>query len=78
MIMQFTAKSVYGQTKIYPACVKSQAYADAIGVKTLNEHQLECARRMGFETYLDGKPSLSHIINLAPKGWALAETSVGV
>ena len=51
--MFLKAKSVYGQTKLYPACEVAHAFADAIGVKTLNDYQIKCAERMGFDVVVD-------------------------
>lgn len=52
-VMTVFAKSVYGETKFYPANEAARAYADALGTKTLTTHALRCAKRMGFAMRLD-------------------------
>lgn len=59
MKMYVTAKSVYGETKIYPLCEVAKAYAEAIGTKTLTQHALKCAKRMGYEISLDAGVSIA-------------------
>ena len=53
MLMTVKAKSVYGETKFYPANEAAKAYADALGTKTLTQHAMACAKRMGFKLALD-------------------------
>lgn len=60
--MFLKAKSVYGQTKLYPACEAAQAFADAIGVKALNDHQIKCAERMGFNVVVDAMATTGAMI----------------
>lgn len=42
-------RSVYGQTKLYPACQRSQQFADLIGTKTLTARAVKQIEAMGYE-----------------------------
>ena len=43
------AKSVYGETKIYPVCVAAKEFASIAGNKTLTRATLAGALRLGFK-----------------------------
>ncbi len=46
--IQITIKSVYGETKAYPANDQARRLAGMVGTKTLTPSILEQARTMGF------------------------------
>lgn len=60
--IRITAKSVYGETKFYPASPEAHAYAAALGTKTLTRHALIQARKMGLDIVLDGDQTLTAMI----------------
>jgi hypothetical protein len=41
-------KSVYGRDLIYPWCEDAKILAEMLCVKTFNEPQLNCVRRLGY------------------------------
>ena len=44
-----TAKSVYGNTLIYPVCPQAHRFCELTGCKTLTANNLRTIRAMGFE-----------------------------
>jgi hypothetical protein len=57
MKITLTLKSVYGQTRAYPACSKAQGFANLLGTKTLTRQNLRHIEALGFtiETAADAK-----------------------
>ena len=45
------ARSVYGQTLIYPVCEQAKRFAALCGTKTLTERDLRIVRDMGVEVH---------------------------
>ncbi len=48
MILKVTAKHVYGNQLLYPACDRSAAFLKALGLKTFTSNALDAARALGF------------------------------
>ncbi len=48
MELQIELKSVYGETKAYPACEKARTLADMLRTKTLTRAAIAGARSLGF------------------------------
>jgi len=51
-IITFKEKSVYGVTRIYPACEKAEILSKLICKKTFDKYQLDQIRQLGFEVKL--------------------------
>lgn len=49
MELQFNGKSVFGKSLFYPNCQASKAIAQAFGVKTLTNAQLDTLSNGGFK-----------------------------
>ncbi len=62
MEFKVTAKSVYGETKFYPANDAAQALADIAGTKTLTYQTLKIASRLG-TVVADGDATLKALFN---------------
>lgn len=55
MKLQVIIKNVYGQEMIYPACEKSKAFLNALGLKTFTLNARNAAKSLGY--------SLEQVIN---------------
>jgi hypothetical protein len=65
MNIQVTAKSVYGETKFYPANLTAAKLAAIAGTKTLTISALMLASEMGCQIVVDGDKSLAQMLKLA-------------
>lgn len=57
-----TARSVYGQTNIYPANDVADGLAAIAGTKTLTARTLRIARDMGFVLVVDGDATIDALL----------------
>jgi len=48
MILYITIKNVYGNEMIYPACEKSKAFLNALGLKTFTVNAKLAAKALGY------------------------------
>ena len=55
------AKSVYGETRFYPANAVAQGFADIAGTKTLTPETLSVMKRMGVTLKLDADLTLEEL-----------------
>jgi len=46
--IKITAREVYGETKIYPACPDAVRFAEIAGTKTLTDKTLRLIRDLGY------------------------------
>ncbi len=65
MEIKVTAKSVYGETKFYPANHAAQCLARIAGTKTLTVCALRYAKDMGCEVNVDGIGTLAQLMQQA-------------
>ena len=65
MEIKVTAKSVYGETKFYPANHAAECLAKIAGTKTLTLRVLTDAKQMGCGITIDGARTLTELMNLA-------------
>ena len=62
MDIKVTAKSVYGETKFYPANHSAECLARIAGTKTLTMSALENAADMGCVVMVDGTRTLRELV----------------
>lgn len=60
--IEIAAKSIYGQTKFYPANYAAEKLAQIAGTKTLTATALLNAAAMGCEVVLNGDKTLAQFI----------------
>ena len=46
--IKVTLRNVYGEEKIYPACVQAEAFAEIANQKTLTYSQIKLIKKLGF------------------------------
>jgi len=61
MKIQLTLKSSYGRTLAYPACDKSQIFADLLHSKTLTRANLRHIEALGFTIEANAGANLSDV-----------------
>ena len=49
MKLLIEVKSVYGEQRFYPRCLKGQMFAKIAGTKTLTPQNLELIKALGYE-----------------------------
>ena len=62
MEILITAKSVYGETKFYPANHAAECAARVAGTKTLTLHALRALRDMGCDVVVDGSRTVRELV----------------
>jgi|CXWL01.1.fsa_nt_gi hypothetical protein len=60
--IEVIAKSVYGETKFYPANYAAEKLAAIAGTKTLTASALLNAKAMGCDVVIDGDKTLNQMI----------------
>lgn len=48
-VVKVEARSVYGQTKVYPACDRAHLLAELVGAKTFTPQALSLIKRLGYQ-----------------------------
>lgn len=48
MVLKVIIKNVYGKEMIYPACEKSKAFLNALGLKTFTFNAKSAAKALGY------------------------------
>ena len=62
MKIQIEMKEVYGETKVYPVCVKAKLFARIAGTKTLTRPVLEDVERLGYQLELMVNPKYLELV----------------
>jgi len=57
-----TLKSVYGETKCYPACDKAKGFAQIAGTKTLTQDTLRAIKELGVDIKIDSETMIQDLV----------------
>ena len=58
-----TLKSVYGETKCYPACDKAKGFARIAGTKTLTQDTLQAIKELGVDIQIDSAAMINDLVS---------------